>query len=150
MFHRPFFVNKIPNSNLLLIVINKINDTALADSSKSVEVLSTKPFEMETGLQYGVPHPCHKLYMNTFERRRLDECFVSYLNCSMDWQALLCFRALNAIFSLFYNHLQTEHPDEEETAYCGMASHINFTTLLILLPMFYLVRFSFKWKKTLN
>lgn len=75
MSNRPFFVNRIPNTNLLLVVINKIDDAA-ADLHDG-EVLSTEPVEMETGLQYGVEHPCHKLYMNNLKRRRLDECFVS-------------------------------------------------------------------------
>lgn len=68
-------MNRIPNSNLLLIVINKMND--MTTESSDGEVLSTEPLEMETGLQYGVVHPCHKLYMNNLTRRRLDECFVS-------------------------------------------------------------------------
>lgn len=68
-------MQKIPNSNLLLIVINKINDITV-DASE--DILSTKTVEMETGLQYKVEHPCHKLYMNSLTRRRLDECFVSY------------------------------------------------------------------------
>lgn len=76
-------MNRIPNSNLLLIVINKINLTTESTAASS-GILSTEPIEMETGLQYGVVHPCHKLYMNTLPRRRLDECFVSEITSWTD------------------------------------------------------------------
>jgi hypothetical protein len=77
----PFFVNIIPNSNLLLIVINKINDISSESMPTDGSKMTTEPIEMETQLQYGVVHPCHKLYMAELERRRLDECYVSWLNC---------------------------------------------------------------------
>lgn len=136
MSNRPFFVNRIPNSNLLLIVINKINDITI-EASASESPMTTEPIEMETGIQYGVVHPCHKLYMNTLERRRLDECFVSCLNC-------FPFMLSTTHNVIFHHRSQTDHPDEEETAYCGSSTRIKFTLLLILLPMFYLVRFNLK------
>lgn len=63
-----------------------------------MEQLTTEPKEMETGLEYGVVHPCHKLYMNTLPRRRLDECFVSsilswreHCNSRVRENSLICF-----------------------------------------------------------
>lgn len=128
MSNRPFHVNRIPNSNLLLIVIN-----SLELGVKSTDILSTKPKEMETGIQYGVVHPCHKLYMNTLPRRRLDECFVSSFENSIK----------PFIFILQLLISKTDHPDEEETAYCGSVSRIATSMLAIALALlFYVVKFS--------
>jgi len=68
--NRPFYVNRIPRSNLLLVVINAMH-------SMNDMKLSTEPVELDVETEYGVEKPCHKLYMNSLERRRLDECFVS-------------------------------------------------------------------------
>lgn len=124
---RPFYVNRIPNSNLLLIVINKISLTT--ESTSSSGILSTEPIEMETGLKYGVVHPCHKLYMNTLPRRRLDECFVSEITSS---SLFLCRRRFcNDIYCLFFPvYSQTEHEYEEETAYCGSSYRIERNLIL--------------------
>lgn len=41
----------------------------------------------------------------------------------------------------FLSHIQTEHPDEEATAYCGSADRTAQTIALMFLPLFaYLVR----------
>lgn len=69
--HRPFFVNRIPRSNLLLVVVDTKHE--MTDIK-----LSTEPVELTVEDVYNVTHPCHKLYMNTLPRRRLDECFVSF------------------------------------------------------------------------
>lgn len=130
-------------SNLLLIVINKIDDATTdspVETTITSQVLSTEPKEMETGLQYGVVHPCHKKYMNELYRRRLEECFVSKINIVSEKPFYDWFVHLSVFFHK--NLPQTEHPDEEETAYCGLSSRIKFSLLLILLPMFCLVRFS--------
>lgn len=74
-FHRPFHAHGIPNSNLLLVVINKIE--SVADSYWFEGAMKTEAQVMETYSQYGVEFPCHKLYMNDLHRRRLTECFVS-------------------------------------------------------------------------
>lgn len=132
MSNRPFHVHRIPNSNLLLVVINSLD----LEVKTATDILSTDPIEMETGLQYGVVHPCHKLYMNFLPRRRLDECFVSFFLSS----PLVKF----SVFINFYfaNNLQTEHPDEEETAYCGLASQLTISVLALFLHIFYILIFS--------
>lgn len=73
LFRSPFDVHRIPNSNLLLVVVNKMEDL-----ENPPDILTTDPQEMVTGVQYGSEHPCHKIYMNNLPRRRLDECFVSF------------------------------------------------------------------------
>lgn len=94
MSNRTFFVSQIPNSNLLLIVINKINEPARELNTVNV-AMTTDAIEMVTETTYGEVHPCHKRYMNFFERRRIDECFVSLLNCCAN-----CVKSSNA-FHLF-------------------------------------------------
>lgn len=54
MSDSPFHVNRIPNSNLLLIVINKMNEVTSESSEHPTEPLTVEPKEMETGNQYGV------------------------------------------------------------------------------------------------
>lgn len=76
MSNRRFYVSMIPNSNLLLVIINKVNETAEESNTANIK-MTTEPIEMETEEVYNVPHPCHKLYMNGLDIRRLSECFVS-------------------------------------------------------------------------
>jgi voltage-dependent calcium channel alpha-2/delta-4 len=71
--HRPFHVARIPNSNLLLVVVNQMMGNSVR------KVSSTKMEEVNTWNKYNTTHPCYKKYLNnnTFSRRRIDECFVS-------------------------------------------------------------------------
>jgi hypothetical protein len=68
----------VPNSNLLLVVIDKTNQT-----EKDFPALTTEPQIIDISSVYGrdVVHPCHKLFLNNLTIRRLDECFVSWSNC---------------------------------------------------------------------
>ncbi|XP_075149778.1 ca[2+] channel Muscle-specific alpha2/delta subunit [Haematobia irritans] len=63
---RPFHVKKIPNSNLLLIVIDVLKP------SKGTINLSVEPKPVE----YDNEFPCYKLNMSFYKRRRIEECFT--------------------------------------------------------------------------
>ncbi|EDW89685.2 voltage-dependent calcium channel subunit alpha-2/delta-3 [Drosophila yakuba] len=62
---RPFLVKKIPNSNLVLVVVNVLMP------SRSVR-LTTEPQRVE----YDKEFPCYKLNMSFYERRRIEECYT--------------------------------------------------------------------------
>lgn len=64
---RPFYVKKIPHSNLLLIVINVLMP------SKGTR-LTTEPQPIE----YDTEFPCYKLNMSFYERRRIEECYSDH------------------------------------------------------------------------
>lgn len=83
----PFVVHRIPNSNLLLVFVNKMEnlDTPVND-------LTTDPKEIDRIDQYDCEHPCHKIYMNELPRRRLDECFVSAFEVSLNSLVTCLFR----------------------------------------------------------
>lgn len=70
---RPFHVKKIPNSNLLLIVIDVLKP------SKGNIGMSVEP-QM---VVYDTEFPCYKLNMSFFKRRRIEECFTEDENVSM-------------------------------------------------------------------
>ncbi|XP_034669004.1 voltage-dependent calcium channel subunit alpha-2/delta-3 [Drosophila subobscura] len=67
---RPFLVKKIPNSNLLLVVVNVLMP------SRSVR-LTTEPQPI---LEYSKEFPCYKLNMSFYERRRIEECYTEHEN----------------------------------------------------------------------
>lgn len=71
---RPFLVKKIPNSNLLLVVVNVLMP------SRSVR-LTTEPQRLE----YPTPFPCYKLNMSFYERRRIEECYTEHEEVSYLW-----------------------------------------------------------------
>lgn len=55
----------IPNSNLLLIVID--NSTQREEGKLDAEAKK---------IEYTDSFPCHKKYLNNLERRALEDCFV--------------------------------------------------------------------------
>lgn len=106
--YRPFHAHGIPNSNLLLVVINKI-DSAM-DSFKFEGTMTTEAQVMEVKKTYNVSFPCHKLYMNELPRRRLTECFVSWTVSS--WIERECpFHVFNSInsFMTTFSIFQSPH-----------------------------------------
>ncbi|XP_067621341.1 voltage-dependent calcium channel subunit alpha-2/delta-3 [Eurosta solidaginis] len=66
-YSRPFYLKKIPNTNLLLVVVNVLMP------SKGMR-LSTEPER----LNYDKVFPCYKLNMSFYERRRIEECFTQH------------------------------------------------------------------------
>ncbi|KAL9929271.1 ca[2+] channel Muscle-specific alpha2/delta subunit [Glossina fuscipes fuscipes] len=64
---RPFYLKKIPNTNLLLVVVNVLMP------SKGVR-LTTEPQPIE----YETEFPCYKLNMSFYERRRIEECYTEH------------------------------------------------------------------------
>ncbi|XP_053958042.1 voltage-dependent calcium channel subunit alpha-2/delta-3 [Anastrepha ludens] len=66
-YSRPFYLKKIPNTNLLLVVVNVLMP------SKGIR-LSTEPQRLE----YAKEFPCYKFNMSFYERRRLEECFTQH------------------------------------------------------------------------
>ncbi|XP_037958547.1 voltage-dependent calcium channel subunit alpha-2/delta-3 [Teleopsis dalmanni] len=64
---RPFYLKKIPNTNLLLVVVNVLMP------SKGVR-LTTEPQIIE----YDAEFPCYKLNMSFYERRRIEECYTEH------------------------------------------------------------------------
>lgn len=69
---RPYYYNRIPHSNLLLVVVDA------SHSSCKVKV-SAQPTKME----YPEDFPCYKLSLNDLHRRRLDECFTEHPEVSL-------------------------------------------------------------------
>lgn len=65
---RPFLVKKIPNSNLVLVVVNVLMP------SRSVR-LTTEPMQITS---YESEYPCYKLNMSFYERRRIEECYTEH------------------------------------------------------------------------
>ncbi|KAH8273978.1 hypothetical protein KR044_006824 [Drosophila immigrans] len=65
---RKFLVKKIPNSNLVLVVVNVLMP------SRSVR-LTTEPMRITS---YESEYPCYKLNMSFYERRRIEECYTEH------------------------------------------------------------------------
>lgn len=65
----------IPNSNLLLVAINKLDEVVANDNNAVVMTTEAKKIDVQE--RYGASHPCHKLYLNGLYIRRLTECYVS-------------------------------------------------------------------------
>lgn len=78
---RPYFFQRIPYSNLLLLVID-----ASQSPGCSVKV-SAQPTEMG----YDEEFPCYKLSLNDLERRRLDECFTEHPEVSFIRIWFICY-----------------------------------------------------------
>lgn len=66
--HHPFFFKLIPNSNLLMIIINK------RCGNKVSRTLSATPEE----IRYDKVYPCYKTNLNSLPRRRLKGCFTEH------------------------------------------------------------------------
>uniref|UniRef100_A0A1B0CC93 Voltage-dependent calcium channel alpha-2/delta subunit conserved region domain-containing protein n=1 Tax=Lutzomyia longipalpis TaxID=7200 RepID=A0A1B0CC93_LUTLO len=64
---RPYYIKRIPHSNLVLVVVNTMY-------SSCYRLLTAEPQVIE----YNVEFPCHKLAMNYLPRRRLEECFTEH------------------------------------------------------------------------
>lgn len=73
---RPYYFNRIPHSNLLLVVVDASHSTCAVH-------VSAQPTEMV----YGEEFPCYKLSLNDLPRRRLDECFTEHPEVS-GWPCL--------------------------------------------------------------
>jgi hypothetical protein len=65
----------IPNSNLLLVAINKLNE--VASNNENTIIMTTEAKKINVQERYNASHPCHKLYLNGLYIRRLTECYVS-------------------------------------------------------------------------
>lgn len=66
---KPYFIKRIPRSNLLIVVINS---SYVAHDSNYKE--TTEPMTVN----YNVEFPCHKLSLNDLPRRRLEECYTEH------------------------------------------------------------------------
>lgn len=66
-FRRPYNLNRIPYSNLLLVVVN----AEISQCSRRVSATATE-------MHYAEEFPCYKLKLNDLHRRRLDECFTEH------------------------------------------------------------------------
>lgn len=65
---RPYNLNRIPYSNLLLVVVN----VEISQCSHRVSATATE-------MHYATEEfPCYKLQLNDLPRRRLDECFTEH------------------------------------------------------------------------
>uniref|UniRef100_A0A1B0CZ82 Uncharacterized protein n=1 Tax=Phlebotomus papatasi TaxID=29031 RepID=A0A1B0CZ82_PHLPP len=64
---RPYYIKRIPHSNLILVVVNTMY-------SSCYRFLTAEP----QVILYNVSFPCHKLAMNYLPRRRLEECFTEH------------------------------------------------------------------------
>lgn len=70
---KPYFIKRIPRSNLLLVVVNS---TYPAEDEYYKE--TTEPIT----INYNVDFPCHKLSLNDLPRMRLEECFTEHPDVS--------------------------------------------------------------------
>ncbi|XP_044586306.1 voltage-dependent calcium channel subunit alpha-2/delta-3 isoform X1 [Cotesia glomerata] len=70
---RPFFAQLVPNTNLLLVVV----DTLYPTCYERLEVLPVQvdPSEYTNDTE---PEPCHKKKLNDLPRRRLEKCFTEH------------------------------------------------------------------------
>ncbi|XP_053597575.1 voltage-dependent calcium channel subunit alpha-2/delta-3 isoform X2 [Microplitis demolitor] len=70
---RPFFAQLVPNTNLLLVVV----DTLFPTCYERLEVLPVQidPSEYTNDTE---PAPCHKKKLNDLPRRRLEKCFTEH------------------------------------------------------------------------
>lgn len=66
-FSRPYYYQRIPHSNLLLVAIDPMHTSC-------VRTLSTAPVVID----YEDEFPCNKLYLNHMHRRRIEECFTEH------------------------------------------------------------------------
>lgn len=64
---RPFYIKKIPRTNLLLVVINVLMPSK-----------GTKKTTEPQRIIYPTDFPCYKLNMSFYERRRIEECFTEH------------------------------------------------------------------------
>ena len=64
---RPFYIKKIPRTNLLLVVINVLMPSK-----------GTKKTTEPQRQVYDTLFPCYKLNMSFYERRRIEECFTEH------------------------------------------------------------------------
>ncbi|XP_037048766.1 voltage-dependent calcium channel subunit alpha-2/delta-3 [Bradysia coprophila] len=67
-YSRPYFFKRIPYSNLILVVVNH-------EHQSGNQYLTASPVILD--YEHAV-FPCYKLSMNSYERRRLDECFTEH------------------------------------------------------------------------
>lgn len=68
---RPFWLKKIPHSNLLLIVIEVLRP------SKGTKLTTERKI-----IAYEKEFPCYKLNMSFYDRRRIEECFTEHKDVS--------------------------------------------------------------------
>lgn len=68
---KPYFVKRIPKSNLLFVSVNALFGSCVRKMSVEPQLIT-----------YNNAFPCNKLNMNFWPRRRLDECFTEHPDVS--------------------------------------------------------------------
>lgn len=90
---RPFYAQRVPHTNLLLVVVDALYPTCY----KRLEVtpVNISPYEYTNGTEN---RPCHKIPLNDLKRRRLAGCFTEH---PLEHEIEACGRASGLIASLF-------------------------------------------------
>lgn len=93
---KPYFIKRIPRSNLLIVVINS-SYVAVDPNYKE----TTEPITVSYTTQF----PCHKLSLNDLPRRRLEECYTEHPEVCHQYPRLplyniLIFRRKNLLFAV--------------------------------------------------
>ncbi|XP_043483150.1 voltage-dependent calcium channel subunit alpha-2/delta-3 isoform X1 [Leptopilina heterotoma] len=70
---RPFYAQKVPHTNLLLLVVNVLPSTCELRLSIEPEII-----EVDTFTNASDGRPCHKIPLNDLSRRRLESCFTEH------------------------------------------------------------------------
>ncbi|XP_051159665.1 voltage-dependent calcium channel subunit alpha-2/delta-3 isoform X3 [Leptopilina boulardi] len=70
---RPFYAQKVPHTNLLLLVVNVLSSTCEVRLSIEPEIIEVDTFTNATE-----GRPCHKIPLNDLSRRRLESCFTEH------------------------------------------------------------------------
>lgn len=113
----PFYIVKIPNSSLLLVVVENITSEDVHPK------FVTSPQDV---IYEGVKNPCHKLILNDLERRPLGGCYNEHPMVSV----------IN--LKTFPNNLSFQESTIKE---CGRATQLNTETLFLILNVLLLLSF---------
>ncbi|KAK2575608.1 hypothetical protein KPH14_011312 [Odynerus spinipes] len=70
---RPYYAQRVPHTNLLLVVIDSMFPTCY--DRLQVTPVTISPFEYTNGME---DRPCHKIPLNDLKRRRLEGCFTEH------------------------------------------------------------------------
>lgn len=69
---KPYFVKRIPYSNLLLVTVKAMYPSCSRKLSTDPEIIT-----------YVEDFPCHKLYLNELESRKNEECYTDHPEVSV-------------------------------------------------------------------
>lgn len=120
---RPYYYQRIPHSNLLLVVVD-------ASFSTCHTHVSAQPTKME----YDEEFPCYKLSLNDLPRRRLDECFTEHPEVSGDGEKFAGQLIHSCLLDCLFDPAQ-----EANVTYCGLGTSAQLTAAAVFWSLVYTV-----------